>query len=239
MSFLPHDFLDLAETEHADLFSPGDPVWAAIPRIADYLAAALDRVGADLQGGSVHPRAVVGERVYLATGAVIEANAIVKGPAWIGNGTVVRSGAYVRENVVVGSDCVLGNSSEFKNCLLFNRCEVPHFNYVGDSILGHRAHLGAGVVCSNVRLDREPVVVRDADGRRFETGLRKFGAIIGDRSEIGCNSVLGPGSILGRDCLLYPLTSWQGFLAGGSIVKTRPAAEIVERLPLDGGGAIS
>jgi NDP-sugar pyrophosphorylase family protein len=135
----------------------------------------------------------------------------------------------LREYVIAGRDCVLGNSSEFKHCLLFNRCEVPHFNYVGDSILGYRAHLGAGVICSNVRLDRGNVVVTALDGGKFETGLRKFGAIVGDRTEVGCNSVLNPGSLLGRDCILYPGTSWNGVLGDHRIVKTRASAEIVER----------
>lgn len=229
MKFLPGDLLDLAETENVALFAQDEPVWNAIVRIADYLAERLDRVASPMQQGQVDPRAVVGDRVFVAPGAVIEANAIVKGPAWIGSGSVVRSGAYVRENVIVGNDCVLGNSSEFKNCVLFNRCEVPHFNYVGDSILGFRAHLGAGVVCSNVRLDRGPVKVRDGEGGFLGTGLRKFGAIIGDRTEIGCNAVLSPGSVLGRDCIVYPLTSWQGVLPGRSIAKSHGDLRVVER----------
>lgn len=229
MSFDPCDFLDLSETEHAALFSTQEPVWSAISGIAGYLEERLDRVGSAMQEGTVDPRAVVGDRVYIGPGAVIEANAIIKGPAWIGSGTVVRSGAYVRENVIVGSDCVLGNSSEFKNCLLFNRCEVPHFNYVGDSILGFRAHLGAGVICSNVRLDRASVKVRDGEGGFLDTGLRKFGAIVGDRTEIGCNTVLSPGSVLGRDSIIYPLTSWQGVLPERSIAKSHGEIRVVER----------
>ncbi len=229
MNFPPAAYLDLAETAHADLFAPDEPVWTSLSRLVGYLDERLDRVGSSLQQGSVHPRAVVGERVFVAEGAEIEANAVVKGPAWIGSGTVVRSGAYVRENVIVGENCVLGNSSEFKHCILFNRCEVPHFNYVGDSILGFRAHLGAGVICSNVRLDREPVKVRDGAGGFIETGLKKFGAIIGDRTEVGCNAVLSPGAILGRDCLVYPLTSWQGVLPERHIAKSGGELRVVER----------
>ena len=229
MSFLPGELLDLAETEHAVLFVAGEPVWTALSRLAAYLEERLDRVGSVMQEGQVDPRAIVGERVFVAAGACIEANAVIKGPAWIGPGTVVRSGAYVRENVIAGSHCVLGNSSEFKNCLLFNDCEVPHFNYVGDSILGYKAHLGAGVICSNVRLDRRHVMVRNGEGGFIDTGLRKFGAIIGDRAEIGCNSVLSPGSILGRDCIVYPLTSWQGVLEPRRIVKNHQPLQIVER----------
>lgn len=229
MSFLPADLLDLSETEHAALFPADEPVWAALPGIAAYLAERLDRVGRSLLQGRVDPRAVVGERVFVAPGAVIEANAVVKGPAWIGGGTVVRSGAYLREDVVAGEGCVLGNSSEFKNCVLFNRCEVPHFNYVGDSILGFRAHLGAGVICSNVRLDRAPVKVRDGAGGFLETGLRKFGAVVGDRTEVGCNAVLSPGSILGRDCIVHPLTSWQGVLPDHHLAKSHGERHVVRR----------
>jgi len=229
MSFSASDLLNLAETDHSALFSPDEPAWVALSGIAAYLEERIERVGSGLRQGSVDARAVVGEQVYLAPGAIVEANAIVKGPAWIGSGTVVRSGAYVREHVIVGNDCVLGNSSEFKNCVLFNRCEVPHFNYVGDSVLGFRAHLGAGVVCSNVRLDRGMVKVRDGVGGFLDTGLGKFGAIIGDRTEVGCNAVLSPGSILGRDCIVYPLTSWQGVLPCHHIAKSHGELHVVKR----------
>jgi NDP-sugar pyrophosphorylase family protein len=228
MKFRPEDFLDFSETDHAGLFRSEEDVWNALGRISEYLEERLKRVGPAMQEGQVHESAVIGDRVYLAPGSTVEANAVIKGPAWIGRGTVVRSGAYVRENVIAGDNCVLGNSSEFKNCLLFNHCEVPHYNYVGDSILGYKAHLGAGVICSNVRLDRRPVSVKAEDGERIETGLRKFGAIIGDRTEVGCQSVLSPGTILGRDCILYPLTSWTGVLGAGRIVKNRATLEIVE-----------
>lgn len=223
-------FLDLSHTDHSALFLPGEPVWAALARIPDYLKGLLALVEAGGGRGTVDPRAGVGARVYLAPGAVVEPNAVVKGPAWIGEGTVVRSGAYLRENVIVGRDCVLGNSSEFKQCLLFDRCEVPHFNYVGDSILGFRAHLGAGAICSNVRLDRSPVSLKLPGGERLDTGLSKFGAVVGDRCEVGCQAVLGPGAVLGRDCALYPGTQWQGYLAPEQVVKHRPAQEVAPRV---------
>lgn len=227
--FPPADYLDLSETDHAALFRAEEPVWSAIAGIKDYLGRLLDEMDGDLIQGDVHERAVIGERVYIAPGAIVEANAVINGPAWIGAGTSVRSGAYIRENVIVGGECTLGNSSEFKNCLLFNRCEVPHFNYVGDSILGYKAHLGAGVICSNVRLDRETVRVKNDAGGFLDTGLRKFGAIVGDKTEIGCNSVLSPGSILGRECIVYPLTSWSGVLGDRQIVKTKTSSGIVAR----------
>ncbi len=223
MDYAASQFLDLAHTDHAELFAPDRPVWEAIARLADYLEARLETIAAhsELIHGQVHERAVIGPRVWIAETAVVEANAVIQGPAWIGRGTVIRGGAYLRQHVIAGDHCVLGNSSEFKNCLLFNHCEVPHFNYVGDSLLGHKAHLGAGVICSNVRLDRLPVRVRGID-----TGLRKFGAIIGDHAEIGCNSVLSPGSLLGRDTLVYPGTHWRGILPDGHIARHPQPLEV-------------
>ncbi len=220
--FSPDTYLDFSQTDHAALFAEGEPVWSPLSKFGDYLEELLS-TNRRIEG-KVHTRAEVGDDVFVAEGAVVEANATIKGPAWIGAGSTVRSGAYVREKVIVGDNCMLGNSSEFKNCLLFNNCEVPHFNYVGDSILGYKAHLGAGVICSNVRLDRRNIKIDGSD-----TGLRKFGAIVGDRTEVGCNSVLSPGSILGRDCIVYPCTHWHGILEGEKIVKNLAETKIVQR----------
>ena len=231
--FEPGKYLDLNQTDHLSLFLEDQPVWSAIGEIAGYLDRLIDSVEGNLVQGSVHERALIGNRVYIAPGATVEANAVINGPAWIGSGSTVRSGAYIRSNVIAGNDCTLGNSCEFKNCLLFNNCEVPHFNYVGDSILGFRSHLGAGVICSNVRLDRANVRVRDSEGSTIDTGLQKFGAIVGNHTEVGCNTVLSPGSVLGNNCVLYPTTNWQGVLAANSIVKTRQPQQIVDRHPPD------
>lgn len=226
--FAPEEYLDFSQTDHEGLFSPEEPVWTAIGRIGNYLDALLSAQKGDLLHGEIHASAQIGEEVYIAEGAKVEANAVIKGPAWIGNGSTVRSGAYVREKVIAGNNCMLGNSSEFKNCLLFNNVETPHYNYVGDSILGYKAHLGAGVICSNVRLDRRNVTVRNG-GTILDTGLRKFGAVIGDRTEVGCNSVLSPGSILGRDGIVYPCTHWQGVLPEASIAKNKQPVDVVRR----------
>jgi NDP-sugar pyrophosphorylase family protein len=147
-------------------------------------------------------------------------NATVIGPVWIGANTEVRPGAYVRGNVIVGEGAVLGNSCEFKNCLLLDRVQVPHFSYVGDSILGNGAHLGAGVICSNLRLDQKPVSVY-ADKAQHHTGLRKLGAILGDRAEVGCNAVLQPGVLLGKRALVMPLTAFAGYLPAAQIAYHR------------------
>lgn len=226
--FPTSEYLDLSRTVHADIFVDGEPVWSSLTRIDSYLHRLLDSVEGSMIHGSVDPKANVGGRVYVAADAIVEAFATIQGPAWIGPNTVVRSGAYLRQNVIVGENCTLGNSSEFKNCILFDDCEVPHFNYVGDSILGYKAHLGAGVICSNVRLDRRNVKVKTEDGY-VDSGLKKFGAIVGDRTEVGCNSVLNPGTILGRDCILYPGCQWSGVLDSGRIVKVPQEQNIVPR----------
>ncbi len=223
------DLFDSTQSDHSSLLDGEGPAWEAIKRIAPHLKERLANVDGPLIKGQVDERANVGSEVYVAEGAIVEAFATIQGPAWIGTGTTVRAGAYLRNNVIVGDECTLGNSSEFKNCLLFNKCEVPHFNYVGDSILGYRAHLGAGVICSNVRLDRTSVKL-SLNGDVIDTGLRKFGALVGDASEVGCNSVLTPGTILGRSCILYPCTHWKGVLGDKQIVKTRQGQEIAPLL---------
>lgn len=222
--FSAGDYLDLARTAHAGLFSGVESVWQALSKIGPHLESSLKPA----IRGKVHPQAVIGERVFLDEGAVVEANAVINGPAWIGKDCRVRSGCYIRENVITGEGCVLGNSCEFKNCVLFDECEVPHFNYVGDAILGHKAHLGAGVILSNVRLDRGEVIVQHG-GRRVHTGLRKFSAIIGDHAEIGCNSVINPGSLIGRRSVIYPLTAFSGVLPADTIWKVRQSGEATAR----------
>jgi NDP-sugar pyrophosphorylase family protein len=222
--FRAQDLFDLSQTEHAAVFDGCDPAWDALKRLADYLLRVL-------QPG-LHNRcqgvAWVGEQVFIGEGTVLEDGVMIKGPAIIGRRCQIRHNAYLRENVILGDDCVVGNSSELKNVLLFNQCQVPHFNYVGDSILGCKAHLGAGVKISNLKVTATPVVVQH-EGQRWETGLRKFGALIGDRAEVGCNAVLNPGSILGRDCLVYPNVNWRGVLPPGRIAKNRAEVEILPR----------
>ena len=223
--FSASDYFDLSSTPHAALFSEGEePIWAALSRIAPYLKEYL----LPAINGEVSDQAFIGSPIFVGEGTVVEPGATIKGPAWIGKNCTIRSGAYLRENVIVGDGCVLGNSSEFKNCLLFDEVDVPHFSYVGDSIMGTGSHLGAGVILSNVKLDSQEVEVRH-DGERIATGLRKFGAIIGDGTEIGSNSVISPGSILGKKCILYPGTHWHGVLEHSRIVKVRQSQEIVVR----------
>lgn len=221
MPYPPEEYLDLTHTDHRSLFEKVTNAWEALPLLASYLQFRLKPAILGRQIG----RPFISNAVYIGRGTVVEQGAMIKGPAWIGEDCEIRSGCYIRENVIVGNGAVLGNSCEFKNCLIFDEAQVPHFNYVGDSILGHRAHLGAGVILSNVRLDHGGISVRGADAPE-PTGLRKFGAIVGDRAEIGCNSVLSPGSIIGRDSVIYPGAHWRGVLGAGKVAKVRQQIEI-------------
>ncbi len=224
--FAPADLLDLEHTAHPKLFENQKYVWNALKQIASYLQF---RLKPGLLG-EVMGKPFISDRVFIGRGTIVEQGAILKGPAWIGENCHIRSGCYVRENVIVGNRVVMGNSCEFKNCIVFDEAQVPHFNYVGDSILGHHSHLGAGVILSNVKLDHREISVTAADGP-IATGLTKFGAIVGDRTEIGCNAVINPGSVLGRDCIVYPTVNFRGVLPEGSIVKLRQALQILERRP--------
>lgn len=172
---------------------------------------------------------VVDDDVYLHPTVNLGPNVIIKGPAWIGPEVEIRPGAFIRGNVIVGSNSVLGNSCEFKNCLLLNGVQAPHFNYVGDSVLGNKAHLAAGVICSNLRLDQAEVPVKLLSGAE-NSGMKKLGALIGDEAEVGCNSVLNPGTVLGKRSLVYPSMAFGGFLPHDSIAAPQPQSlRIIKR----------
>ena len=160
------------------------------------------------------------DNVWISKSAKIHKNAEICGPAIIGPNTELRIGAYIRGNVIIGENCVIGNSCEIKNSIIFNNAQVPHFNYIGDSILGYKAHTGAGAITSNVKSDKTLVKVFCC-GEVIETGLKKFGAMIGDCAEIGCNSVLNPGTIIGRNSNVYPLSSVRGYVPPNSIFKSK------------------
>ena len=223
--FRPADLFDFSPTEHAAIFDGCEFAWEALKKIADHVAAQPKQVPAKR-----FPGASIGDKVFVGEGTTVEPGALIKGPAIIGKNCQIRHNAYIRENVIVGDDCVVGNSSELKNVLLFNGCQVPHFNYLGDSILGHKAHVGAGVIASNLKSLPGNVTV-EKDGKPFDTGLRKFGALIGDGAEVGCNSVLNPGSIIGRGAVVYPSVNWRGVLPANSIAKNKTQAEVVMRKP--------
>ena len=220
--FKPADLFDLSQTEHAALFDGCTYAWEALKKIKAYVEA---NANADLKN-KCEGRAFIGDLVFIGEGTVVEDGAMIKGPAIIGKNCQIRHNAYLRDNVIVGDDCVVGNACELKNALLFNGCQVPHFNYVGDSILGFKAHLGAGVVLSNFKAFKGNITV-PIDGVPFDTGLRKFGALLGDGVDIGCNAVLNPGSIIGRHSVIYPCTNWRGTLPANTIVKNKTVVEEV------------
>ncbi len=247
MTFTVAELFDLAQTEHAALFDGCEFAWDALKKIEPYLAKVTKQ-----NPPPRFPGASIGERVIIGAGTTVEPGAMIIGPAIIGKNCRIRHNAYLRENVIVGDDCVVGNSSELKNALLFNGAQVPHFNYVGDSILGYKAHLGAGVKISNVKLFPGNVQVEvqslkskgqslgtgdAAPGtlgiglETLDSGLRKFGALLGDGAEAGCNAVLNPGSILGRGAVVYPNVFWRGILPANMIAKNKAEIEVVVKRP--------
>ena len=220
--FKPADLFDLSQTEHAAIFDGCTYAWEALKKIESYLAANL-RPGLHNRCEGV---AYIGKDVFIGEGTVLEDGVMIKGPAIIGRNCQIGHNAYFRKNVIVGDNCVVGNSTELKNAWLFNNSKVPHFNYAGDSILGYNTHLGAGAVLSNVKSLKGNVTV-EVDGVPLDTGLRKFGALLGDGCDIGCNAVLNPGSIIGRGAVIYPCTNWRGILPANMIAKNKAPIEVV------------
>lgn len=201
----------------SELFEGCEYPWEMLPKIKDYINQLIEK---GIEGYTLIADGVlVGENVKIYPTATIEA------PAIIGSGTEVRPGAFIRGSVITGENCVLGNSSELKNCVLLDKVQVPHYNYVGDSVLGNHAHMGAGSICSNLKSDGKPVVIHgDTD---YETGLRKIGGILADGADVGCGCVLNPGTVIGKNTSVYPLTSLRGVFPAGCIVKS--VNNIVER----------
>ena len=207
------NLLNLNETISFKLFEKFVYPWEVLPHISDFvinLGNSLDETKFDK----------IGENIWVSKSAKISSNSSVNGPCIIESNSEVRFGAFIRGSVIIGKNCVVGNSTELKNCILFNNVQTPHFNYVGDSILGFKSHIGAGVILSNVKSDKTNVSVK-LSGKKIETNLRKFGAILGDHVEVGCNSVLNPGSIIGKKSTIYPLSMFRGFLGSRKIFKSK------------------
>lgn len=206
-------------------FSPDATPWEWLKQIGPALQAA----GLKLWAGTPPPGLLITGPVYIDPTVKLPHIGTITGPAWIGARCELRPGVFIRGNVIAGEGCVLGNACEFKNALLLDGVQVPHFSYVGDSVLGNRAHLGAGVICSNLRLDQSEIVLRLPEGGVAHTGLRKFGAILGDGAEVGCNAVLNPGSLLGPRALVMPTTSFSGVLPANTIARTRQSITTLPR----------
>ncbi len=209
----------LDETIAKDLFEDVTYPWEVLPKISSFIL----ELGATL---SEEEYEKVGEDVWIAKSANVFASAYIHGPAIIGKNAEVRHCAFIRGNAIVGEGAVVGNSTELKNVILFNKVQVPHYNYVGDSILGYKAHMGAGSITSNVKSDKKLVVVKTPEGI-LETGIKKFGAMLGDEVEVGCGTVLNPGSVVGKCTNIYPLSSVRGYIPANSIYKKQ--GEIAEK----------
>lgn len=193
-----------------DIFSDCQYPWEMLPKIKDYIKSLTEK---GLDGfKEISPAVFIGKNVTIAESAVI------MGPTIIGDRCEIRTGAYIRGNVITGSGCVIGNSTEIKNSILLDGVQIPHYNYVGDSILGNKAHMGAGAVCSNLKADKSPVIIHGEND--YQTQLKKVGGILADGADIGCGCVLNPGTVVGKGTSVYPLTSLRGVYPENSIVKS-------------------
>lgn len=209
----------LEETIARDLLAPLTYPWEALPKISEF----IKKIGPTLDPAVYEQR---GENIWVAKSATVAPTASLNGPLIIDENAEIRHCAFIRGNAIVGKGAVVGNSTELKNVILFNKVQVPHYNYVGDSILGYKSHMGAGSITSNVKSDKTLVIVKGSEGA-IETGLKKFGAMLGDEVEVGCGSILNPGSVIGAHSNIYPLSSVRGVVSANSIYKNRN--EIVEK----------
>jgi NDP-sugar pyrophosphorylase family protein len=214
------NILDLTKTIAAELFEQTQYPWEALPKISEFIL----RLGQTLSPEIYEKR---GENIWVAKSAVVAPSAVLNGPLIICPGAEVRHCAFIRGSAIVGAGAVVGNSTELKNSILFDGAQSPHYNYVGDSILGYKAHTGAGAITSNLKADKSLVTVL-CNGQKISTGIKKFGAILGDNVEVGCNSVLNPGTVVGRGSNIYPVSSVRGFVPQNSIFKD--ADNIIEKV---------
>lgn len=214
-----HDLYDLTHTQAAPLLEEVEYPWQALAGISGFILSLGSTLSAEEYD---HPS----EDVWIAKSAKVAPTANITGPCIVGPETEVRHCAFIRGKALIGAGCVVGNSTELKNVILFDQAKVPHYNYVGDSILGFQAHMGAGSITSNVKSDKTLVVIRDGE-ERFPTGLKKVGAMLGDRAEIGCNTVMNPGTVIGRDSSVYPTSCVRGTVPANSIFKDQ--AHIVSK----------
>ncbi|BDF33802.1 glucose-1-phosphate thymidylyltransferase [Lachnospiraceae bacterium] len=210
----------LEETIAKDIFDGITYPWEVLPKIGEFIVKLGESLPADEYDKA-------GDNIWIAKSAKVFESAYINGPAIIGKNAEVRHCAFIRGNAIVGEGAVVGNSTELKNVILFNKVQVPHYNYVGDSVLGYKSHMGAGSITSNVKSDKKLVVIKTPEGK-IETGLKKFGAMLGDEVEVGCGTVLNPGSVVGSHTNIYPLSSVRGYVPGGSIYKCQ--GEVVKKV---------
>ena len=220
---------DLSHTQARELLDSVTYPWEALPGIKDFILHLGAKIDTDPELSAQYEKR--GDDIWIHKTAKVFDSAYIAGPCIIGAETEVRQCAFVRGSALVGEGCVVGNSTELKNVIIFDSVQVPHYNYVGDSVLGYKSHMGAGSITSNVKSDKTLVVVKgygDYSDISIETGLKKFGAMLGDFVEVGCNSVLNPGSVIGRHTNIYPISPVRGYVPANSIYKT--GGEIVEKI---------
>ena len=218
-----NDFFTLSKDFHfKDSFSLNDAPWEWVAKIKDSLSNfTFEKLAIEIPSNL----SIKGP-VYIDPTVKLPPYGSIEGPCYIGKNTELRPGIYIRGNVIVGESCVLGNSCEFKNTLILDNAQIPHFSYIGDSIIGNKAHLGAGVICSNLRLDQKDIKTFDLERKSYDTKMRKLGAIVGDGVEVGCNAVLNPGSLLLAHSMVYPNTTFSGTLNSGEIAHSEQKLKI-------------
>ncbi|HEY8402203.1 MAG TPA: hypothetical protein VIK89_13130, partial [Cytophagaceae bacterium] len=207
----PHSLLDLSKTNAKEIFDNVKNVWEVIPKIEEFLFQLSKKLSNDYEE--------IAEHIWVGRGTKIESTAMLKPPLIIGCDCDIRHSAFIRNGVIIGNNVIVGNATEVKNAILFDGVEVPHYNYIGDAVLGYKAHMGAGSILSNFKSTKDTIHVITPEGEKIKTGLLKFGAILGDFAEIGCNAVLNPGTIIGRNSIVYPLTSVRGTVPANYILK--------------------
>lgn len=225
-NLLPSAFFDLSDYQHAALFSDCVFVWEALSKIKEYLQKYHARkIEIEIPQGVylVNP-----ELISIGKGSVLEPGAYIKGPCILGENSTVRHGAYIRGDLIAGKGCVIGHDTEVKHAIFLNGAHAAHFAYVGDSILGNKVNLGAGTKCANLKFDKSEIDII-TEGHCYKTGLRKFGAIIGDGTQIGCNAVSNPGTLLGKEVYCYPCTNFGGVIDSKHIVKSKEKCIVVPR----------
>lgn len=203
--------LDINKTIGKDLFKETNYPWEVLPYIKDYIITLGNNLDKDNY-------TEIEDHIWVGSNVEIDKLSTIIAPCIIDDNTIIRPGAYIRGNAIIGKNCVIGNSTEIKNAIIFDNCQLPHYNYIGDSILGYHVHLGAGVILSNLKNDGTNIDIK-YKGKKVSTGMRKMGSVIGDSTEIGCNSVLYPGTIIGKNTNIYPLTRVRGIINSNSIVK--------------------
>ena len=202
------DIINIDKTISRELLRDKDNLWEVLPEINNYIMKVVDKSG----------YTEIDSNVWVGENVIIDKLSTIIGPCIIGSNTEVRPGAYIRGNAIIGKNCIIGNSTEIKNSIICDNCQLSHYNYVGDSVLGYKSHMGAGSITSNVKSDKKLVVVK-AGEEKIETGMKKFGAMLGDEVEVGCGSVLNPGTVVGNHSNIYPLSSVRGFVPANSIYK--------------------